>query len=291
MNYSNKNRNNVCNSGNFIIYKFDGNDFSMWKFKIITELSSQRLDSYLTTLPNPHCKRELDEDLKALTYIKRCLSDMILRDYYDITSTKKLWEKLRHEYIQADAQFVMMKRNQFYEARKSVDETMIDFINRLKTVRCELNDASYEISDQDFVFVLIFGTYKEFGPFVSSIRAKKMDSEIKLNELCDQLIKEDNLRRIDKLNNARSQGKDKQVMHTNGNGHKRKRSLNSSFKNNNYSRPNSDKQNNDNKKDQYKSRPTHNRICYNCRKKGHYAKDCTSPKPITAQTKSPSHNP
>jgi hypothetical protein len=269
----------------FIINKFDGHDFSMWKLKVTNELSSTGIDVFLTTAPNPNSRREKRKDLKALTYIKRCLSDKLLRNYCNITTTKELWDQLLNTYSQVDAQMMFMKKKKFYNAIKSSNETMSDFISRLKTLRDELVGASYEMSNEEFILTLMSGTHQEFGTFVSSITGKKNVADIDLSDLCNKLIREDDLRRMDELSSSKDQSQGKRVMYTSGNQNSFKRKNN--FKVNNKKKFQTDKSNQQSNKETYKgqskSKSKHNRKCYNCGVKGHYANECRRPKSLVTK--------
>ena len=274
-----------------VVNKFDGedNNFNMWKIRIVSELKSQNLVKYLTTSPYEKSTREIQEDQKALIYISRCLSDRVFSHYCNLSTTKKLWKNLLRDYSKKDAQQLAMKRNEFFTSTKSANETMRDFINRLERLRDELVDATYVMTDQDFILTIITGTHTEFGTYVSSIAGKQYPENLSIRKFCNLMIREDDLRRSDY-----KKAQENRVMFTggsqnNGTGQKRKKNF-KSYKSKKFKKDSSfQNSNSDDRKDKYKSKSKsskHNRLCYNCHKKGHYAKECRSPKSIVvpAQT-------
>jgi hypothetical protein len=183
-------------------------------------------------------------------------------------------------YSQVDAQLMFMKRRKFLLAMKSRDETMSDFINRLKTLRDELVGTSYVMPKDEFLLTLMSGTHQEFGTFVSSMTGKKNVSEIDLDDLCDKLIREDDLRRMDESNNINNQSSGKRIMYANESGHSyknKKKFLNYKKKFKSQVNRNSDKQRYGSKQiEKDKVKIKQNRRCYICGKKGHYANECRS---------------
>ena len=266
--------NNTKSIDNLVINKFDGDDngFNMWKLRIVSELKSQNLVKYLTTSPYERSTREIQEDQKALIYISRCLSDRIFSYYCGLSTTKKLWKNLLRDYSKRDAQQQSIKRNAFFNSTKSANETMRDFISRLKRLRDELVDATYFMTDKDFILTIISGTHTEFGSYVSSITRKECPEKLSIRKFCNLMIREDDLRRSDY-----KKAQENRVMFTgnsqnNGTGQKRKKNF-KSYKSKKFKKDSSfQNSNSDDRK--------HNRLCYNCHKKGHYAKECRSPKSI-----------
>jgi len=113
---------------------------------------------------------------------------------------------------------------------------------------------------------------------------------LNISKFCDLLIREDDLRRVNHhFNNENSHGQEKRVMYTNNTnynnekGQKRKKYFKTYKSSKKFKKDDSYRNSNsNNKKFKYKYKSSlHNRICYNCRKKAHYAKDCRSPKSVT----------
>lgn len=237
---------NSENTINLKLRKFDGQDFGLWKIKVKNALMFLDLDSYLLAKgeENDENKRK---DKKALSFVMDCLSDNLFRKY-DQATTKDLWDKLKSDFEIADAQLLFVLRNKFLFCVKSKSETMNVYINRLSILRSDLKDAGNEVSDQDYLLTIMNGTHSEYGDYVSAMTGKKKVTDIQVDDLISQLIKEDDLRRT--MNNQglgnpnKSDDNDRQVF----------------FFNN--------KEKNKKKK----------RVCYNCGIAGHYANECRRPK-------------
>jgi hypothetical protein len=149
------------------IKKFDGKDFSLWKAKVENGLMFLGLDKYLTVKAETNDAAGLLSDKKALSFVKDALSDNLFRKYKE-QSTKEIWEKLKKDYEIIDAQLLFVKRNKFLFCKKNRNESMSDYLNRLTSLKEELNEAGNQVSEQDFVLTIMNGTHEEYGKFVSA---------------------------------------------------------------------------------------------------------------------------
>ena len=65
----------------------------------------------------------------------------------------------------------------------------------MTSLKQELKDAGNQVSDQDFILTIMNGTHEDYGDFVSAVTGKKAVDKLEVNDLIDQLIKEDDLKR------------------------------------------------------------------------------------------------
>ena len=86
------------------VEKFDGqNSFSLWRVKMRTLLTQQGL--YKTVLGKDKLSATMKEDereeldIKALSAIKLCLSNEVLREVADEMTTAELWLRLESLYM------------------------------------------------------------------------------------------------------------------------------------------------------------------------------------------------
>ncbi len=184
---------------------------------------------------------------KALSYVMDALCDNLFRKYIEQSTMTDLWDALKTDYETTDAQLQFVLRNKFLTCKKSRNERMTDYIDRLTSLSQDLTSADCTVTEPDFILTLLNGTHEEFGNFVSAACSKKAAKDLKKNELISLLIKEDDLQRS--MNQNRASNLERRVMYTN----------NSNGYRNKYAK---------------KSNSVKNRKCYNCGIPGHYANEC-----------------
>ena len=91
----------------------------------------------------------------------------------------------------------------FNNCFKRADEDMRDYFHRLDGLKRLMADGGYEINEADHILQIMAGTQDDFGYYISSVTGNCNFSEIKLKELCDQLIKEDSYRNKLKANSTK----------------------------------------------------------------------------------------
>ena len=152
---------------------------------------------------------------KALSFVMDALSDTLFRKYIGQATLKELWAELKKDYETTDAQLQFVLRNKFLKCKKSRNERMVDYIDRLTSLSQDLAGADCAVSEQDFILTLLNGTHEEFGSFISASCAKQSAKELKKATLIPLLIKEDYLQ--GSMNQNRDSNQEQRVMFTKSN--------------------------------------------------------------------------
>ncbi len=197
------------------IKKFDGKDFGLWKSKVTNALMYLNLDSHLsvkmefestgahTGKVDPNKERD---NKKTLAFVKGTLTDKLFNRYDDKKEAKDLWDAILKDYEQLDAQQLFLLRNKYIYSVKNKNQSVSDYISYLAGINAQIKSSGYEMSEIDCILTLLNGTNDEFSEFMSSVTAKAKVSELKLKDLEDKLIAEDNFRRSFKRNRDQSEG-------------------------------------------------------------------------------------
>ncbi len=190
------------------IKKFSGDkesSFTLWKDKVYNALYSEGLESYLVKPPKLGGKdfeKCLKEDRRACGFVRSTLSDSIFSRYSQKVC-HELFDAIKEDYGTLDAQTVYLHRVKFNNCFKRADEDMRDYFHRLDDLKRLMADGGYEINEADHILQIMAGTQDDFGYYISSVTGNCNFSEIKLKELCDQLIKEDSYRNNLKANSTK----------------------------------------------------------------------------------------
>ena len=68
---------------------------------------------------------------------------------YNQTCSKDLWDKIKRDYEKMDAQLFFVIRSKFLSCKKSRNKLISDYINRLTSLKLELDDAGNKETDAD----------------------------------------------------------------------------------------------------------------------------------------------
>ena len=257
--------------------KFNGRNnevsFNLWKDKVWTALYSVGLEGYLLnnakTLAKSKGKDEeksQKEDRLAFAFVRGTLCDSLYSRFREST-TCELAKAIQKEFGTMDALTVHLHRKRFINCYKEPEEDMRDYFLRLDDLKRLLLDGNYKVTEADHVLQIMSGTQEEFGAFISAVTGKCTLDEIRLTDLCDQLVREDSFRR---QNNVKPNNKMFMIGPENGKlSGKRPTDLRVEFDINN--NETTDRTVKKIKKTEYS---VQNRKCYKCGEFGHYANKC-----------------
>ena len=158
---------------------------------------------------------------------------------------------MKVDYETSDMQLQFVLRNKFLGCKKSRNEKMSDFVDRLTSISREITSSGSKVEDADFLLTLMNGIHEEFGAYVSAISGKKSVNEVTKDEIIPLLIREDELRRS--MIGSSPALSDRRVLYTKGKFSKKSSSISD-------------------------TKTKKKRNCYNCGKPGHYANECRKQK-------------
>ena len=230
------------------ITKFNGTDFALWKDKILNALNALEFEDVikeefdLNEGNDEARKAKKKKDEKAKVILISTIHDNILRNISRNTS-KDIWKALMAKYEVKNVQNIISLRRKFINSKQGQNETIEEYIDRIKNVRNEIEKTENEkLKDQDVAIVILQGLSQEYDYFVQVLTANT--DKLELDNIIISLIQEEQ-RRGDKKKEHKSIGGD--VFYSKEKSHTKKK----------YSK---------------------NIKCYNCNKMGHYASDCRLPK-------------
>ena len=154
----------------FDIKRFDGQiNFSIWKVQMRAVLTQNGLKKALDgkSKKPPTMTDESWEDLdeKALTAIQLCLSDDVLREVIQETSTAALWNKLEALYMTKNLANKLRLKEKLYTLRMTEGSSLRAHLNEFNAILIDLENLEVKIEDEDKAVLLVVSlppSYKHF---------------------------------------------------------------------------------------------------------------------------------
>ena len=229
------------------IKKFDGTDFVLWKYKVLSALRATQCSEAIKEDFDSDSPEKNLKDEKAKVILMTSVEDKILRRLTRKTA-KEMWKGLTSRYENKNILNIMCLRKRILNSKQEEKESVEDFIDRVQNLREEIEGLGLKMTDQDIAMTIMQGLVSAYDNFVQclTINVDINDPDnIDLDEIINSLIIEE--KRREEKNLDKNDNQNDKAFHLKS----------KTFK----------------KKKQFK-----NVKCYNCNKMGHYASDCKAPK-------------
>ena len=236
------------------IEKFDGKNFHLWKFKMQMILEDKDLWSIV-------CGEEVEpaDDGPAAASIPKsrkrarkayatiCLSlgDNQLSLVRSAQTAREAWQKLESHYETKSLANKLFLRKQYFSATMSEGDTMMEHINKMRSLAEQLASVGAQVSEDDKVTTLLCSLPESYNNLIVALESRADDLTIEF--VSARLLHEE--RRRCEVSSDSSIAVEKALAAT-------------------MERPSVQKQKSGIKKGK----------CFNSGKKGHFARDCRKPK-------------
>ena len=255
---SNMSTNNTSTSlTSYTISKFDGTNYHLWKFKIQMVLEEKDLwDALVEDRPTTIEEALVwdRKDRKAKAVICLALSDAQLMNVRSATSAVEVWTKLEALYEGKGLANRLFLRRRFFTISMAGGEAVLEYVNRVKELAGQLEAINAGLEEEDVVMTLLCGLPESYNSLITSLESRNED-ELSLEFVTARLLHEETKRKEGVVGDA-------------GIGEKAlfggKRGPKGRF---------------GGSQDGGKQSGT----CFNCGKRGHYARDCRSKRKDTKQ--------
>ena len=154
----------------FDIKRFDGQiNFNIWKVQMKAILTQNGLKKALDgKSKRPATMTEEtweDLDEKALTAVQLCLSEEVLREVIQETTTAGLWTKLESLYMTKNLANKLRLKERLYTLRMTEGSSLRAHLNEFNTILIDLENLEVKIEDEDKAVLLVVSippSYKHF---------------------------------------------------------------------------------------------------------------------------------
>lgn len=254
------------------IEKFDGNNFHLWKFKMQLVLEEKELwdivigNECKPEAPTSSTKEQAAGEVsstpsivsfqkrerKAMATICLSLADNQLSLVRSATTAKGVWQCLVSNYEVKSLSNKLFLRKKYFTSTMSVGDTMMVHINKMRSLAEQLAAVGAPVTEDDQVATLLCSLPESFNNLITALESRA--DSLTLEFVIARLLHEER-KKSDSVQSSET------ALYA-GNGNQKKTGNNSKSNSNNGTKSNQRKFN------------INNITCYNCKLKGHFAKDC-----------------
>ena len=178
------------------IDKLNKNNFHAWKQKIKHLLALKDLLDFIDEDPPASAGTELvawqKKDIKAQAIIGLTLSDELLENVREVTSTKEMWQKIRDVFERHTLLNKLAARRKFYTATKEESESALQFSNRIRQLAATLKSMNVTIDESEMAMALLNGLPEAYDPLISALDAISGEEEtLKFDHVKSRVMQEE----------------------------------------------------------------------------------------------------
>ncbi|XP_055910527.1 uncharacterized protein LOC129944890 [Eupeodes corollae] len=178
------------------LQKFNGRDYSLWKFQVLVYLRAHDLDCVLDESIKPTEELALaawiQKGKKAQLIITSSMDFNQLKFLVTSDSAAKMWTKLSFIYEQKSGVSLSTLQQKFYEYRKSEDDNMASHISDIEQMAKQLEELGAPMAESAIITKIICSLPSQFKHFISAWDSVAQ-SEQTFQNLSQRLMKEEML--------------------------------------------------------------------------------------------------
>lgn len=247
-----------------IVNKFDGKNYNQWKFQIKCALIAKGVYDITTgkvTKPGQDKPKDLESWIKSDGYAMYLLTSAMdisqISLVENCSSSKEIMDKLDSIYLQKSETTKMMVHEKFHQYKMDMKDSIAQHISKVENLARDIKNTGETISDSAIMTKILSGLPSKYRGFRQAWLSMD-EAKQNLNNLTARLLDEEsNLCATEEA----------EVALTASSYHKKPQQ--NITKNRSQNRGYGNKDQRDFKR---------NIICYKCRGKGHYARECRSNK-------------
>ena len=179
------------------IDKLNATNFHAWKQKIKHLLALKDLSEFIDPDASFDDTTEWrKKDIKAQAIIGLTLSDELLENVREVTTTSEMWKTICDVFERHTLLNKLSARRKFYTATKEEGESALQFANRIRQLAATLKSMNVTIEDSEMAMAMLNGLPEAYDPLISALDAiSGEDDDLKFDYVKSRVIQEE--QRID----------------------------------------------------------------------------------------------
>ena len=239
-----------------LVDKFNGDNFSLWKFKMEMVLASKELWDIVdgSEVPPPSSADEKDKkayDKRVKTAFAIIATNLVDKEMAHIKHCKgpaEAWKTLCNIHETKSLSNILFLRRKFFTIKMQEADCMLDHINKVKSLADQLMCLEVPLKDEDIVMTLLDSLPPTYEHLITALETRPM-KELTLEFVTARLMHE-----VAKRKEKEPQGDDSAMVSRQGKGGSNK-----------------------NRREE--------RVCFKCGKSGHIERYCWSRKDVANTTR------
>ena len=159
------------------IDKFGGEDFHNWKFKMQMVLVAKDLwdivdGTEVQPKEEPKATEWRKRDRRALADICLSLKDNQLPLVRSASSSQEAWRKLCETYETKNLANKLFLRRKFFTMQKAEEDSMLEHVNKVKTLAEKLEAIGAGVSEDDVVMTLLMSLPETYGNLITALESR-----------------------------------------------------------------------------------------------------------------------
>lgn len=158
----------IPTAANFSV-KFDGKNYPTWRRQIYRLLRGIRLHCLIdgslqvSDSSDPELARWFDQDSLLQQGLISAFTPSVISSISSATTCREIWVMLETIYANASPAQLLNLTEHFQQARKGTDESVSDFLHRLRSLSDEIKKLGQPVPDAAFTLAAINGVQETFS--------------------------------------------------------------------------------------------------------------------------------
>jgi hypothetical protein len=113
---------------------------------------------------------------KAWTYICLAVEPEQQIHVRDTSTAKEAWDALKHQFARVSVSQIVRLRQQYYSCRSKSGDSMLDHINRIKSLHDQLREMGIEYNDKELAMTLLASLPESYNSLITALDAVGEDT-------------------------------------------------------------------------------------------------------------------